>query len=1094
MTWAIFRKQTFRNLKNNWSIIALVFAFVIIGVSLVAGVVSYLFNAYHFTIERAFQNGSHDAKIIKNVLRWNLDSESQPQDLTFANEQEKTFFRNNSGLENYELNENQKIEIYEYVLKHEGYAQSLLFDQDRPNFDDQIKIIIESWLNNELKQFNGNVFARYLYFLAPLIDSQWDTRTTNILDNGVTTFLNKEIDVNVTVYQDDWIKDPTIISSPPHSPPSLFQEGDFTYNLMVSYAEYRDLLNQDSPFKPLFVTPKTLKNFNLRAGQELILVNKLMPIDHRLDKYKIVGTAVDSSNMIVFSEQIAAFMPFSHFWDKIQTRENYKKIEFYISTNQRTNKGFPSRFRSVENKIRDAKIFRGRDGINDETATIIDSKPPSTYFGYYTFWITNISIVTLVIVATTFLIFFVILFTTNQLIENNKQTLQFLKCLGLNNSELSLLNMANILVPILGGLLIGVIGSFVIQNLISFLLETQYPFVLNYWMMSAWMVLIYLGICLFVLMIFFVTNFIVLSRHNILQPRESSLSKHVISGRFRNWTYNKVTTNTKISLAINGSNLRKSIITTVVLTVTFSVILFGIGFKESINYQGRSAMKFYHPYKNYSLNEAPLFSTPRTWNAQSDEQATGDWQLSQTPILETNIKQELQEILSYQDVAKMLTEGSYNWFITSITIDDWLAKFSSEPGENPFEKALKDFEEWLKAKDIQPGLISEILRSASLLYDNYQGLKLQLLSLYDYTGMIRFFTGRNVIPNAGDVQFARTMSLGVNINQRVKGNTPPNDIEGIGLIDQSIQRKLNLDVANTRYLEVKISQKLANKLSITKTELAFNNPVFDLSIPLNRNASQSIRVRARVKEILKAEFLDNRIFYGMNNLQALLKNNSITPNSDNPTFLEQWQYFKQKILTSPKEFANGLFTDFKIPNALLNVVLPLNFNQGQSIQDFANGSDVTSMIISDYKITAAMIADSTASYIHLINNITYIFIVLTIVVSLLLTYLFLIKNRQNILLFKSLGYSTLHISNFMIWGYLLAAFIGVALAIGISVLVVSLLGTVFNDLFNITITFTFTWRYSLLVVFLPIIFITLILVSLWIYTYRQDPKQVLSYG
>ncbi|ATZ16032.1 FtsX-like permease family protein [Entomoplasma freundtii] len=1118
MTWAIFRKQTFRNLKNNWSIIALIFAFVIIGVSLAAGVSSYLFNAYHFTVERGFKNGSFDAMVIKNGLRWDEQQDSQPQDLFLTKNEQEKFEEIVKTDKTNDFTTEERHEIYRFVLAHEGYIQSLLYDANHPSFiqGNNIKVI-QDWLN-DLKQFNGNLLAYYLYYRTPeAFDKNWDVRTHDLFLQRPTTFLDKEVDIELLTYNDNWVKNPNsykLLNNGETNEPSLFRQEDFTYNLGVSYDEYQKLLSPQAIHRPLFVTDKSLKNFNLKIGQELIIVNKEMPPDKRLDKYIIVGTAIMSSNMMVMNEYLTAFMPFNYFWDQIQSQENYIKFEIYISTNQDSYKGFPTRYKKVEQRIRDANIFRGQSGLDkSEWPSLINSKPPGSYYAYYTFWISNISIVVLVIVSTIFLIFFVILFTTNQLIENNKRTLQFLKCLGFGNAELSFLNMANVLLPIFLGLLIGFPFSFVIQNLISFLLESQYPMVLNYWMISPWMILIYIAICLFVLAIFFVTNFIVLSRHNILEVRESKIIKHIKSGRLRQWVYNHVSTNTKIAFAINGANIRKSVITTIVLTVTYSVILFGVGFKESINYQGRSAIHYYAPYKNYSLTESSLFTVPSEQQPKDNDQPW-DWRSSQDPLLlgDDDIEEnsELKPINDGQDVLEALRDGPYNYYLTSAVIDNWVSSVGGD-SENPFEEALEKLQAWLKENGIAEGVVTETLKSISVIYDNYQNLKLQLSSLYDWDweakdekgdpkNKLYFIAGRFIATNTN----GRTMSLEAHINQRVKGNTPPNSIQGIGLLDTEIQQKMGLSGTNDRYLNVKLSQSLANKLGITKTELAFNNPTFDLSIPLNRNTSHAIKVRARVVEIIKSEFVDDRIFYGINNLKALLRADSVTVvNKDNDQiFNDQFLFFKTEMLADEGpakdkgafQFANGIFSEEKVPNALRYVTLPLNYNDGSSINDFADGGDKTELVVSDYKLLALMIADVTKSYMRLINNITIIFVLLTAVVALLLTYLFLVKNRANILLFKSLGYSTPHISNFMIWGYLLAAIIGVGLAIGISVLVVSLLGTVFNDAYNITITFTFTWRYSILIVALPIIFIVLILGSLGAYTYRQDPKDVLVYG
>lgn len=1066
MGLAIFLKQSFRSLKRNWSVVTLVFLFLIVGVSLVVGLSAYLFNAHQLTVGTAFKNGSQDGKIDANNLAWNSESSSSDRDVIFSKAQQEVFKKSIGLPEEFSIPEGKEDEFYSFVINNNGYLQSFLYkDNEFVTEDKGNKENFKNWID-EFQLFNGSALA---YYFKEIVNSEinpnWDVRTTDIIGEGseheeiLKTYLPDEKKFTLTTFDENWIDYDHGYGHLPSSSEGLFVRDDFTYHLRMSYDAYKQIEN------PIFLIEKNFRDFNLKVGDEIDVYNSLLPPNSKNEKFIIVGDFFDSGKLINFSNTLSGSIPFSHFWETVQSQRDYLDFSFFITINQKNEKGYFGRAKEIQNQIAEKKLFEARAGPENPLPGLI-TEPNGFYYAVAVFWQVNLPIVLLCIIGIGILIFFVILFTTKQLIENNKATLQFLKSMGLSNIELSSINMTLILIPMLFGFLFAGIGFFVIQNLFSFILETQYPMILNFWMWNFETIFIFLGTVIFTFVVFFLTNISVLKRHNILERKESKWVRRIKSGKLRNYIYDHVKKNTKIELSIRAANFRKNLVTFGVLLVTFSVILFGVGFKGSIVHEAKLVETSFLPFKNFSGTAAPLFAVSENEEVFYSQERIDENELKPIPA---NIhSDEFKEIIA---------SDLKNHYLSANTIDEIVG--------DDFDKFLKDLEGILIDAGIPEESIPEALKIFENLYENYQNLKLQLKNLYNSNDDFKFVFGRSVTP---EFNVGKTLNLNVKINQRINKQVPPKKINSIGLMDRNLEDIFGLHSRNSRTIDVKISQSLATKLNIFKTELQFKKPTFNFELPLSNNSDQTISVPVRVMEIIRADFTQDAIYYSFDNLMSYLKN--LPPPTDIPE--SQWNEFTN--LENRDKLPNAYFSENVIPNSLLNLTIPIAKDDGSSILDYLpdqNGSGVDLKVL-DFKIIGKNLISETASYIDLVNRIIYIFIAITIIVSLLLTYLFLVENKQNILLFKALGYSIKQIAKFLLIGYIFAAVIASGLAIGISVLAISLLSNVFVELFNAIIPFAFSPFYTTLFVILPVLFVILILISLWIYIFRQDPKKALD--
>lgn len=1098
MGFKIFCKQTFRSIKNNLGIIFLLCVFIFFGIGLVIGSFSYLINTNKLVIQRAFQNGSEDAELKKDAFYWN-ETKINTKTITFNSDLKKEF-KDKIGfpdLPKEELTEKFQNKFYNYLFENDGYVQSFWYGVNDGD-NEWIKSDTEKkYLNflDKFKYFDGNVLSYFFSIFFPeKIAADWDIRTTNIIENiKANVNVKKTIfDVTTITYLEEWIQHDFNNNNnndlKPNYNKTLFQRNDFEYHLMIDYKKYNDFLTSsltEEGSLPIFVTPKTLLNFNLHIGEEIELYSDVWPSDKKNQKVVVVGIFTNAGSLISFSDRLSIALPYGWYWNTLQKKVDfYKNKPIFISINVKNITNFLKRKYFIQKKIEDGNFFI----LKDESNSLIGDDSPN-YHNYYVFWEVNVLIVAFTIVVTYILVCMVIAFITSQLITNNKETIKFFQALGMNNFEITLLNITDILFPILLTFIISIPSVFIVQNMISFLLVSQYPIILNYWMYSWQMIVAYMIICVFTIISFFVINFLALKKQIIISKKDSKFIRRIKDWKIRFWFYSKVTTTNKISFAINSTNVRKSVVTFLTLFISNLVILFGIGLKGSIEHQGTKVINFHKPYNNSSGIDSTLFSKTNS-NSEFD--------LTQLSIKESDLiddknsfknvdnLEKIVEIIKGYDKDKQKINLNDGYYLTSKTIETFIAP--------DLIKFLEEIKEMLEKNNVNVN-IEKTLKKLIELYDEYQNLKNNLKSIYKYDGDFKFIFGRSVIPENSE----EAISTKVYLKQKINNRSISEAINAIGLVTPNIKNKFKLSDSNeTNYVDIKISQYLATKLNIWETNLKFSKPKIKIDLPLNNDVNKTLTIQARIVGIVDVDFISNRIYYSYSNLFSYIKKNIKMAKKEDAQFKKQVECLidlseKTKFIGS--YLTNFVFSKNKIPNILLNFSIPINSGSGANWEDYIVKNDdkiKMNLVINDFYLIRDALIKNTKSYIILINNLIYILTLIGFLVSMLLMYLFLVQNSQNILLFKSLGYKLSEIVRFMIWGYGLAAVLAVGFSSLFSILAISLMKNAFLESFNISIKFAMTWNYGLAIFLLPAIFIVLILTSLIYYIYKQEPKKILN--
>lgn len=1109
MSPIIFMKQTYRSLRKNWTILSLLFLFLIIGVSMLVGLMSYIFTIYDLVVMTPFNKGMADAEIKLNNLAFSEDSNDVNRNLVFTPEVKKEFIDHVKNKYNIfdAKNEEQRLifkedkpgtdtttqdkinTFYTYLFNNNGMGQAMLnpynvsdlYEIDnKPVTDEEsysaakhnYSVIVE-WIN-AFKNSNGNLIIDFLQSKIRSIDPNWQIKTLpKFMIKSDSSNLNKAKYLSVRLFNDD---------------PDITNPSDFFANVEQLSFEDKIDTTQYNRDQLIYFYAKDFRNFDIKLGQTMQIKNYISDNYYsegskdNPKQFVIAGTFLDQWSLNAHDRDAIMAMSFSTYWQEQRFIADFNQV-YTIQTNQTdltTTKLYYQKMNQMLTDQNKGLVYVRPNAVNKEP-NFLDAEPKIAY-NYRLFWKINMTICTLVMVMVAILIISVIVFITKQLIENNRTTLYFLKNIGMNNKELSLMNIGSILLPIILSFLFAIPGIFLIQNVFSFLLTTQYPFELSFWYLSPYAIIAFAGIFVFTMLIFFIINLLFLINPHLLNAHGSNKKVKINNSKFKNFVFNRVRQNTRIALAINGTNIRKSFTTFILLGSTFSVVLFGIDFKESILIQSKNVTNMALPYKNYSgTNWDMLYGNNQLaitgnvdktdkeisedemeslWNAFSDMGLLGIVANNPNPRHRFVKKSVLQDLTG-------IGTAKYLYSVVLVTQKMEKQGYSKETIHKVYTFLINlnnSFKEIVKQQKASYGYDGEFTISFGAMYAQDPVIEDDIdIKSNQYLNL-----NSRVVPN-------EYVDFGTDVNMQGFFDNSMDDI----FVTPKSKRA-------SSYIPVTISQLLASKLKITSMQANNGSQILDIEIPLFSDKHDLVRMKLNVIGIVKKDIVKSNIYFHTDDLFANLANR-VDPNLKK--IGRKYQKTRDKLT-----YANTKYTSHFIPSSLLNLTIPITQGDGTKLVDYtgATGFNATNLTIMDFKMAGDIIVKQTNQYSQIIQRIMMIFSIIAIIVSLLLTYLFLIENRKNILLFKSLGYSTLHINRFILAGYFIATFLAVGIGVLASFLAMTFISSIFLQDLGFLIPYVFSGLYGSMLIALPLAFGSLIIISSFIYIHIADPKQALE--
>ncbi|ATZ16982.1 hypothetical protein ELUMI_v1c02570 [Williamsoniiplasma luminosum] len=917
----------------------------------------------------------------------------------------------------------------------------------------------------------------------------------------------------------------------------LFHENYLNYTNYIQWVnlnaeQNKDYLNKASPkFGHFFYTqPKTKEDLNLKIGN---IYNVTVNNKTETKSYPLLfaGTNMDASNVWHRTGSSQLYMPVQMidkmFYETFHNEEspltNLEQYNFY-SKNFNPDQ-FPLKFWK-ENSIETGQKYFSQ-WFQNNMMKKVDWRPEpnlqiSTYWEKHETF-TNVTltlkiflslaiIIVIFVLALLFLIFF---FISQQIILLQQRHLFFLKSLGINNWELSLLTTLSFLVPIIIGFVLSILGSFWIKNIFMNITYENLNFYHDFFATDLVSILVSMGLILINVVAFFVINIFIINS-KVLKISGMGVAKTLPKFQVHlKYTVRKLNSKTRIGLAFAFKNIYKNIVSYVILTLAFTVILFSFQFQRSMGMSIKTYENWNSPYQSIKFNRSmPVYAYAL------DRARTNDAFVKAYDVIDVNeLKQEdaLDDKFWAQDLpqkAQTLNSEMNGKYIPKKTIINIVDKIIKNPSyENDITKKMKELEDLTKT----PGLSISV--------------NMMLNKLVDIKQRIPTFDGINIV--FGKIvgqKRAPTISEGKQIGIFTTNATDPKIGIGLNIVafenDNDSKERFYYDsnfAKNTREL-IGYRSNVLNRaprpsllVNISKhyADFAHLKPgdqfninleglpaIIKRSISTRTNYDNLNSLSLKVNKIITQDTYMLSVYLPQSNLFKYL---SII-NSKDPTLGLLYDHTFRKMIdnNNPIYVTNSFFSQNKTPMQLEYLTFPIaNYDSGtpgSSISDYFKNSH--SKIIqylnnmeSDvllFNIVTKRLETLTQPFAGIMRNTILLTTAIAVTISMIITILALLENRETILLLKTMGYKRKEVLKYLVSGYLISAFLALATSILLSWILINIASTLMIQ--NLDLAIPFVWNLPFILIWAGLIigFSSLVIISIIIYTKKQLPRNALA--
>ncbi|ATZ16137.1 FtsX-like permease family protein [Entomoplasma freundtii] len=754
------------------------------------------------------------------------------------------------------------------------------------------------------------------------------------------------------------------------------------------------------------------------------------------------------------------------------------------------------------------------------------------------------------------LLFIVFFFITKEIIIMQRQTLVFLKALGVSNSGLSLLTTFAMLVPLLIGFLGGFFGSLAMQQMINEIALESTSLYIKYFTFHWSFFVFLIAVLIVVTVLFFIINVLFIRKNISTFESQAFIRSKGPAKLIRNFKQ-KISVRTspkfQIGLSFAFKNIGKNLVTYFLLTMSFSIILYAIQFKASFATLSGLYERWNMPYKSVvTMNNVPVFAPlpdgdeANTGNKNGDIEYirsydTFDNDSSTKPLGINRLKADSGVLdndgfVSLDEVIKAyrekLVDGTldFNWknyyFTQSFTkmVFDWLnanPKNIDAIGDYLKKAGFDDDFIW-QAKD----LITHALWAYNSVEQNFnysQGFNIYLGRIFLNGGKGAPFTPRNILSMTTEWD-----ERNVNFSLQAYEN---NDIETARHFQfnekwkpedfiVTIPKEKPTDVYFDKALKINVS-KYAQSLYNLKIGqiLTVNMPGFN---------TLDMKMHLIINDVVKEDSVLSNIYSSQAGLLQYLvemadyyKNNSkIGPlNLVNINYESAYEAYS-KLRDLNVSLSNTVY-DAKstLPWGLRNLVIPVaqhtgapnsllmrtnlatkaidNWAPGTRIEDFfsprlSNYFDSLKNNIMIFDRVTKATENKAKPFVLILNRFIIILAALSFIIALILITLILLENRRVILLFKAMGYRLSEVNWYLISGYFVAAILATITAIGISLGILNSTKSVITDYIGISVYFVWSWQFICLAFLMAAVFCLAISISIVTFTHLQKPRDAFA--
>ncbi|WP_026389261.1 FtsX-like permease family protein [[Acholeplasma] multilocale] len=740
-----------------------------------------------------------------------------------------------------------------------------------------------------------------------------------------------------------------------------------------------------------------------------------------------------------------------------------------------------------------------------------------------------------------FLLFMVFYFITIQFIQMQSKNLFFLKSMGVNNRSLSLMTTLSMAVPLILSAVLSIFGSMLVSGImfkaVSFEMMPNWPLYAITWQN----ILILIALFAVMMSAFFLINHLIITGGKLtLANINKSTGPSKMTMKFKT-KINFLPSKALIGVSFTLKNIYKNVITLILLTLTFSSILFSVQFVTSAKYNTSMYERANAPYKSIK------FETELSPIAQFGD---GEWRYTFDSIDQEDFdgmaKNSLDDTvailstfansLSYQKDGQVI-KGEVDirdYYVSSDGIRDF-AKYDSDailkvlnmiPENGPEVEILKNFieENSKKIDDINFELNSQL---ESLDYE------FSKLSKDANKAEFNILFGKNLINRMNKSYFSTKFKLaGGRSGVLITGSSILKDdykflLPEISKNKNLLQKENILDnktgiTSKQDVLPIEVSTYFAQARGLKR------GSIIQITLPrLLSGINESTIINAKVIDIQKSNPISNEIYANKEAVFKYLYENTpvfspaVFPENENAVKYSAYKQMYEHVTNERAdgfEFNNSVYSYENMPINLKYLTIPMYNNSMLTVEgtnvEIENSSDINDLgksILNYYDIDGlqsrlnsitnnVMIFDLVTanaqemilSYLNIINQFILILAIMSISICSILIFLILKENKEVILLFKAIGYRRREINGYLLWGYYFSTIVAVVSSILISKLMIYFVSPLVVTTLRVALNFRFTFSFALIAVAMAFIFIFMITLSINVFSTRQKAKDAFN--
>ncbi|ATZ16933.1 hypothetical protein ELUMI_v1c02080 [Williamsoniiplasma luminosum] len=1042
------------------------------------------------------------------------------------------YFASNSGnishlKQGYLTELDSNLEVINKYVDHIAYVFKWKFKTNNI----QLAFILNQYLNsNSTKKQIENFYFQFYR------QNAFNVKMKNVPRNGSLEYLatnEKMGDIHQGYYGDEIVKQ--IVNFPEGETKitnfSLFQSNDFNrvnFQSSINFQseQFKNYLDRTKEEFGMFfyLQPRVANDLNLKLGEKYS-VNTWYA--DRTKDYQMVfaGTILNPDiwyrptdlhlyvplqtvNKLLYEVRIPHLNnSFQNYWNSAQNVfSNQLHLHFANKNNvEEGQKYFSNWFET--NMMTNLKPGLNRSGLQS-----------STFWAHEDLGFTTTSMMQLVILVSIVVIIFVLIllfliffFISQQIILLQQKSLFVLKSMGIRNYELSILNTSALIFPTLISFSLSTFGALMVQSILTQMTYDILNFHHSFWTMGFPFIISI--ICLFGVSIigFFVISLLIMNS-DVLKISGMGVVKSISNVQMKlKFFTRRFNSKVRLGLSFAFQNVYKNLISYIMLTLSFTILFFAFQFNTSVNYFNYGYEQWNAPYKSIKFNH---------WLPEFVEYE------KEKPIIDSYQNIDVKDLEKYKKLDKVfwkqapdkimetLTNGLDKAYIPKATVLAFLNNVSENPKN--YEQILNQMDsifvqnkgsETFKIKNLLKPLIDKLINFRKQ-FPTFDGINIMFGKVVGSRQASNVNQGKQmgVYAKVGVDRSERTITFIGFENDEFSRRHFEHDVNSEGVVKRKLINGEQTTLKNQWALNASINSSYAKRNNLKIGDEFVVKVNVGVGQPDGSNSEPEAIYHNVIARVNKVLYSDSSSFQFVYVPQASLFSYLEKITQDKKHISEKFGEIAKNInQANPVYVTNSYFSKSIIPMQLEYWTLP--------IYKSTNGSDKAGSNINDYylKNHFESYINNVGAYVMIFSKMTEAQIILTrplsgmigiaivmsgaiaVLVSMLITILILLENRNTILLFKIIGYKKREINKYLISGYLVSMMFAILTSVGIVWILLGQMGPTIQDIFyfNLVISFQWTLGFVFLVITSLLSFFILINFAISTYTRMQKPKSLL---